>query len=438
MSQLPDQLRAAYREATGTVHPTAIRDLRLTPGRKAWVTPPGGRRRRPGGARRSGRVLMPLAAAASVAAIAVAATVVIPRLGGNAPGRHHRPSLPQAKPRGVFGALPKFIVVNDADVGGPSTSKFLTVVTTATGKVDGQLNAPAGELFGTVAGTPGGQTFFVAAQGTDRSYKTFFYKFSVGTDGQPSALVPIPVRGVPIGSIPVALAATADGSRLAVSLDRYGKFVTRNGLNSITGEIAIIDVASGTIIRHWPHTLTEDYSTDLSMSADGTLIGYTNFIGSGASASQVSRVMATSAPSGPDTHVSRIVVRNASDAMLNTSGTVMYAIARSPGQPTYENGHILVAYDVASGKLIRVIHDWPLKGMAGPLVVDPAGGFALVPVLISAAEAKTCGPGQTRKQHCVRHFIPRTGLDSLNLATGALTRLPLHFGQFPSYGVFAW
>ena len=72
------------------------------------------------------------------------------------------------------------------------------------------------------------------------------------------------------------------------------------GLNAITGEIAIIDVASGTIIRHWPHTLSEDYSTDLSISADGRLIAFTNYIGSGNSAIQVSRVMSTSAPSGPD------------------------------------------------------------------------------------------------------------------------------------------
>lgn len=432
MTQLPDKLRAAYREATGAVPPTAIRDLELAPGR---ATRPGGRRRRPGASRRPGRVLMPLAAAASVAAIAVAATVVIPRLDGTTPGHHHRSPRTQTRHRSPFDALPKFIVINNADVDGPGSSKLLTIVTTATGHVDAHLNAPAGEAFDAVAGTSGGRTFFVVAQATGRSYQTFFYKFSLSADGQSSALTPIPVRGVPIGSIPVALAATADGSRLAVSLDRYGQFVTGHGLNAITGEIAIIDVASGAITRHWPHTLNEDYSTDLSMSADGTLIGYTNFI---ANNTQVSRVMATSAPSGPDTHVSRIVVRNASAAMLNTSGTIMYAMVRSRGQPTYESGHKLVAYDVASGKLVKVLHVWPLSAAPGPLVTDPAGGFALVPILISTHKAKVCGLGPNGKKYCVRRSIPRTGLVSVNLATGALTRLPFIYPQFVSFGVFAW
>jgi hypothetical protein len=432
VTQLPDRLRASYREATGTVPPTAIRDLELAPGRKAWAIRPGVRRRLPDALRRPGRVLVPLAAAASVAAIAVAATVVIPRLVGNTPGHHHRSSRPRTQPQ--LGALPRFIVVNHLDAGGPGTSKLLTVITTATGHVDAHLNAPAGQVFDVVAGTSGGQTFFVAARGSGPSYPMFFYKFTVSADGQSSPLTPIPVRGVPPRSTAVALAASADGSRLAVSLDGDGKN-TGHGLNSITGEIAIIDVASGTIIGHWPHTLTEDFSSDLSISADGTLIGFTNFRRNG---TQVSRVMATSAPSGPDTRVSRIVVRNASAAMLNPSGTVMYALARSPGQQTFESGHILVAYDVASGKLVKVLHVWPAKAGLGTPVAAPAGGFALVPVLISAHKAKACGLGWNRKHHCVRYFIPRSGLVSVNLVTGALTRLPFLYPQFPSFGVFAW
>ena len=40
MTQLPDQLRAAYREATGAVPSTAIRDFELVVGQKAWATCP--------------------------------------------------------------------------------------------------------------------------------------------------------------------------------------------------------------------------------------------------------------------------------------------------------------------------------------------------------------------------------------------------------------
>jgi hypothetical protein len=433
VTQLPDLVRAAYREAAETVRPETVRDLQLGPGRNAWAAPAGTQRRGPGAPQRPGRALVPLAAAASVAAIAVAATVVIPRLGGNAPG-HHRPSHPPTRYHGPLSALPTFIVVNHADAGGPGTSKLLTIVTTATGHVDGHLNAPAGEYLDAVAGTRGGRTFFAVAHQVGRSVQALFYKFSVSADGRPSALAPIQVRGIPTGGIPVALAATADGSRLAVSLDGEGQ----------AGEIAIIDVASGTITRHWPHTLSEDYSTDLSISADGRLIAFTNYIGSGYSAVQVSRVMSTSAPSGPDTIVSRVLARDTSDAMLNTTGTVLYALARTPGQPAYEPGHVLLAYDVASGKLIRVIHRWPLRvivGMAGagPLSTDPAGGFALVPFLLSTKNAKACGlSAVTRKHHCVKYLIPTTGLASLNLATGALTTLPLTYPQFPSFGVFAW
>ena len=343
-----------------------------------------------------------------------------------------------------LGALPKFIIINHADAGGAGSSTLLTIVTTATGHVDGRLNAPARESFDAVAGTPGGRTFFVVAHRFGTPVHALVYKFSVSADGQPSALTPIPVRGLPAGGIPVALAASGNGSRLAVSLDGGDRPGAGQGLTAISGEIAIIDVASGTITRHWTHTLSEDYSTDLSISSDGKLIAFTNYIGSSNSAIRVSRVMSTSAPSGPDTHVSRVLVRNASDAMLNTSGTVLYALVRSPGQPLYEPGHVLAAYDVATGKLIKVIHKWPRRiivGMAGagPLSADPAGRFALVPFLLSAKNAKACGQSAVNgKHHCVKYLVPTTGLASINLAAGTLTTLPFTYPQFPNFGVFAW
>lgn len=71
-------------------------------------------------------------------------------------------------------------------------------------------------------------------------------------------------------------------------------------------------------------------------------------------------------------------------------------------------------------------------------MADPAGGFALVPVLISTKKAKTCGLRWNLKKHCVGYFISRTGLVSVNLATGALTRLPFVHAQLPSFDVFAW
>ena len=123
---------------------------------------------------------------------------------------------------------------------------------------------------------------------------------------------------------------------------------------------------------------------------------------------------------------------------------MLYALARSPGQPAYEPGHVLVAYDVASGKPIKVIHEWPLRAImgmagAGPLSTDPAGGFALVPFLLRAKNAQACGlSAVTGKYHCVTYSIPATGLVSVNLATGALTTLPFTYPQFPSFGVFAW
>jgi hypothetical protein len=151
------------------------------------------------------------------------------------------------------------------------------------------------------------------------------------------------------------------------------------------------------------------------MSADGTVIGFTDYLRNG---TQVSRVMATSAPSGPDTHGSRIVVRNASAAMLGTSGTVLYALARSPSHQRFGSGRILVAYDVASGKQVKVLHAWPLKATLGTPLADPAGRFALIPVLTGTKD--------------------RTEPVRINLATGALTRLPVSYPEISPFGVFAW
>ena len=432
MTRLEERLREACREAVGTVRPEAIRGLDLEADRQAPGTERAVRPRRPG------RVLTATAAAAAVAVIAVGAGVVVPRLSGRAPGHHPgrapdhtvRPRHASSPAAGGLAALPTYTVLNNGS--------GLEVIVTATGRVAGRLGAPAGQAFVAVAGTASDRTFFVAADlNPQTSCQAFFYRFSLGADGQPSALTPLPAGHLP--GLPTALAANATGSLVAYSVVGCANA----GPDGSIGHISLLDLAAGRIARQWSYTGGEDYTTDLSMSADGRLLGYTNYLNDW----QVGRVLPARAPSGPDQRYSAIVVRQPnitafaqqSVTALSPSGRLIYAV-------TGTRALVLAAYDTASGQQVTMLHRWPAETQAGPLVADPAGRYVLVSVT---------GPGRrsispyVKGRRCITlpvhgtleclHFtVPPTLFLAINVATGAATTLPFRVSARVGWGAVAW
>jgi hypothetical protein len=439
MTAMENRLRDACQEAADTVSPQAIRGLDLEPGE------PKARTLRAATTRRPGRLMGPLAAAVAVAVIAVGAFVVVPRLAGGTPGHAHRARHAQPPVLRRLAVLPKYTVFINGNA--------LDVVVTATGHVTGQLSAPARQGFTDLAGTASDRTFFVATQtGTKKiPCQTMFYQFSLGADGQPSALTPLPVGSL-LG-LPTSLAASANGSLVAYSVvlcaGEPGDPVGTAGLGRRIGHIGLIDLAAGKITRQWSYTLDEDYTSDLSMSADGTLVGYSNYLGNvpGAGNVTVGRVLAASAPSGPDASRGRVVIRRPSATTLSASGHLMYAL-------TGTAGNVLAAYDTANGRRVEILRTWRVGTQPSRLVADPAGHYALAPISIIIHLTHVPPNMRERERACIATFGRKspdckpTQLEprqfqiiffSINLATGALTKLPFH-APWPSGNVqvVAW
>ena len=60
-------------------------------------------------------------------------------------------------------------------------------------------------------------------------------------------------------------------------------------------------------------------------------------------------------------------------------------------------GQVLAAYATANGQQVKVLHRWPASAQPGPLVGDPAGGYALLSIA-SAPGRKKLTPHVTIEQ----------------------------------------
>ena len=215
------------------------------------------------------------------------------------------------------------------------------------------------------------------------------------------------------------------------------------GPDGSIGDISLIDLAAGRIARQWSYTAGEDYTTDLSMSADGRLLGYTNYLNDW----QVGRVLSARAPSGPDQRYSAVVVRQPnitafqqqSVTALSPSGRLIYAM-------TGTRALMLAAYDTASGQRVTMLHRWPAETQAGPLVADPLGRYVLVSVtgpghrtLSPYVKGHRCIAIQVSGAlECVRFSAPPTLFVAVNAATGAATTLPFRVPGRVGWGAVAW
>jgi hypothetical protein len=155
MSGIEDLLREAYQDAARTVQPKRVRQLALPPAAEP---------------RRRSHALVPLVAAAAVVA-AIAVAVAVPRLLAVRPA-HNIPAV---------SAAPRFVVL--LPYYGGNVSK-LAVQAAGTRHVIGQVPAPHGTSWASVAATGTSTTFVAAATTSGTSHcVTMFYTLTLGPGG---------------------------------------------------------------------------------------------------------------------------------------------------------------------------------------------------------------------------------------------------------------
>src|SRR5215469_7539082 len=306
MSGLEDRLREAYLDVAELATEEAV--PAWVPARRARSKRSAARARgvtRPG---RRGWGMAPIAAAAAVAAIALALGVIAPRvLSGqhtgpqaharHSPRTHHGPGR-KARPAVAVPGLPEFAVV--------SMGTSLQVVQTATGRVTGNVDMPAGQAVSQIAGDASDRTFYVSTQQGDptASCRAYFYRLSLSADGQASALTPLPGTAQP-GGLPTALAASADGRKLAFSVVKCADGSGTIPPSQVIGGITVLDEPSGKITRRWTYTQGEDYTPSMSLTPNGNLLAFAMYLPGGSAI--VAKQLSTDTPSGTVDQASTVV-----------------------------------------------------------------------------------------------------------------------------------
>jgi hypothetical protein len=339
MSPIEALLRDAYQDAARTVRPDEVRP--------AVELPPVPGRRHP--------AFAPLAAAAAVA-IAIAAAVAVPHLLSTG----HPATTVTTVPNPA--AAPPFIVQLPYD---GTTTATLVVQAAGTRHVTGTISPPAGTQWQAVAATGSG-TKFVAAALNEQRCVTSLYDVTLSGAGRLAGLRPLPSAVIPGRlSTATALAAAADGSTVAYATSPC--VVNRAGSRTI----GVISRGHGTRTLGLP----SETVTSLSLSADGSLLGYV--------------VWPTTAPDHPVAVVTRTrslgtgravsTVGGAIAATLSPDGGTIYVITASGGAAGQPPPYVvsLSAHRTSNGTFSRSLNAWRNV----PLLLSPeltAGGDALL------------------------------------------------------------
>jgi hypothetical protein len=387
MNTLEDRLRDAFRADAQTVQPGTIPPAPQRLARRLPV------RRAP----RRTRTLVPLAAAAAVLALVTGISLAVSQLGGSplpspgaagssvsptpnvptptgvrpsaTPGPLLTPVLAANASRGVPGSTPAtgvprfYVTVGNAQLGGVN---YLEVRNTLTGQVTAQIKAPADESFAAIAAPTGDRTF-VTAVAANGGCTSQLWQFRLNSAGHPGPLTSLHITVPGIYSTYGDLAITPGGDTIG-----YATY-----LCDAEAEVGVIHLATRQV-RVWgvdeaPPGLNDEPMT-LSLSADGSLLGYATFDGTS--------VLPTNAPAGSLAARSRLVSGTAIWAALAGDGNALYGCSVSPyvhGRPIPSVGTLTYGLTAITGAPEHVIASWPdMKGPQCYASLDPAGRYLLV------------------------------------------------------------
>ena len=286
-----------------------------------------------------------------------------------------------------------------------STDTGLEVVQTATGHVIGQVGTPAGQIFDYLAGDASDQTFYVSAQQADvmATCRAYFYRFSLNAAGQASALTPLPGSGQ--AGLPTALAASADGRKLAFSITHCaGSKATTIPPSQAIGYIGLLNTASGKITRRWSYAQDEDYATSMSLTPDGNLLAFAQYLPNGSAI--VVKSLRADVPSGTVDQASTVV--GLPGAASLSVGPDLYACTRAHRSHS-QIANQLGVYGLATGRRTAVLHTWTGLNAWCSLASNPVHGHLLVAIATA-------------------HFYPGASpytvrVLAVDVRTGRLTRL---------------
>jgi hypothetical protein len=266
--------------------------------------------------------------------------------------------------------LPEFTVI--------STDTALEVVQTATGHVTGRVSSPAGQIFDYLAGDGSDRTFYVSAQQADvlATCRAYFYRFSLNADGQASALTALPGWGQ--AGLPTALAASADGGKVAFSVTHCGGNGGGGAVIPPTqaiGYIGLLDTASGKLTGRWTYTLGEDYATSMSLTADGNMLSFAQYLPNGSA--MVVKSLRTDKPSGTVDQASTVVGLPGTASL--SVGPDLYACVRTE-RSNSQIANQLGVYGLATGHRIAVVHTWTGLNAWCSLAPNSVSGHLLVAI----------------------------------------------------------
>ena len=383
MSGLEDRLREAYLDLAELATEEAVpawAPARRAASKRSAVRARGGTR--PGG---RGWGMAPIAAAAAVAAIAVAAGVIVPRvLSEQHHGRHAQTNQSQRpphrternkRPAVAVPGLPEFAVV--------STGTSLQVVRTATGRMIGQVSVPGAQGIDQIAGDASDRTFYVSTQQGDPTApcRAYFYRLSLSADGQVSALTPLPGTAQP-GGLPTALAASADGRKLAFSVVKCADGSGTIPPSQVIGGITVLDEPSGKITRRWTYTQGEDYTPSMSLTPNGNLLAFAMYLPGGSAI--VAKQLSTDTPSGTVDQASTVV--GLPGVVSLSLGPALYGCV-GKDRPHGQVNEQLGAYDPATGRRKMALHTW--RDAACYLAPNAVNGHVLVVITTGSAGVYT-------------------------------------------------
>ena len=382
---MEERLRDAFRAAAEAV---TARDLPGLPAPRdrSWVA----RRLLEWKPRAHVRAVIPVMAAACVAVIVVAAALVVPRVLAGPPGGRAA--------TGLVGA-PRFF----AGLTGKPQDNALNIYRSATGQVVASVPVPAprpDREFEAVARLGSDRTYVAAAVTRSRACTTQLYRFTIGPGGRPSGLTPLSVPQVT--GVVMELAGSADGNVLAYKVGGHC------APHLLTG---VIHLATRHITT-WSYGeggLRPPMDGDLSLTADGSVLGFMAGFPDNAYGLTNVWVLPTNAPGGPLTRHARKVLHLRTGVfrvLLSNTGSQMYVeTAAAPRRGAV----ILSLYSTTTGKRIRLL------GRIGP------GGM-------NRAELSFT-PDAAGKHLLIYGYFHPGRLEEMNLSTGHL--IPVTTAQPP-------